>query len=350
MFRQCNLSDKFVEYLHDGQGKKFRPHIRDISVKRELNHWESLVSLIQNLQHLAVFRWAVGRPMPAELAGTLNKFWPASKLYIDRYACVLRGRPRTYPPDPHANSPCLYSIKADIAYGCGATESEMKNIYNMLTTCPNIRFLDLSVRQRGCSITGTSPYTFDFQEGHRFPPLESLILNGYQFYDWRRRLRDFSGTDAELLDARGKVAGLEAWYNAMDWTQLKHLGLHEPEPEFLLRFYGCLPGLRSFQISRNPFIEFKEQLREAVIYFISGLHKLEDLRLSGVGGQIPLETIIQHGSTLRTLKIHEIESSEPEVQRQVLTLDQLEILNQSCPLLTNLSVDLYRDVQLVCRS
>lgn len=229
----------------------------------------------------------------------------------------------------------------------------MKNIYNMLTTCPNIRFLDLSVRQLGCSISGTSPYTFDFQEGHRFPPLESLILNGYHFHDRRRCLRDFSGTNAALLDAlhaRGKVAGLEAWYNAMDWTQLRHLGLHDPEPEFLLRFYGCLPGLRSFQFIRDPETKFKEQLREAVIHFVSGLHKLEDLRLSGVGGQIPFETIIQHGSTLRALEIHEIESSEPEVQRQILTPDQLVILNENCPLLSNLSVDLYRDVQLVCRS
>ncbi|KAI9724727.1 MAG: hypothetical protein M1812_000002 [Candelaria pacifica] len=321
---------------------------------KDAQEWHNLVSLIQQLQYLEAFRWAVDRPMPAPVLDALNQKWPTSKLFVDSYKCweYVRDngtiRKQTEPLNLLPGSAILYSIKANIAYGCGATEHEMGDIYKMLISSPNVRILELSVYQGGCKYSRTSPYTFPFQEGHRFPPLERLVLNGYEFHDRRLRHPHLNETEAALQHAQSKQMGIEAWYNAMDWTRLRHLGLHGLQLEVLLRFHGCLPGLRSLHagpkhFTRNTTAEYKQQLRDAVQYFVSGLRNLEELSLHGFEEHLPLYTVTQHGPTLRSLEILERETSSPGFRRPVLTLEQLEILNETCPLLTKLSLDLNRN-------
>ena len=265
-----------------------------------------------------------------------------------------------------ASASCPETIKSHISYGSGSSDRELPHIYKTLVSCPELRSLDLKLEQGGC-LVGADPWSFRFTRGDRFPPLEELRLQGYDFDDvlyrhlhgreesrtrwyWARLyLADVMGFDSlrPTLDQRPleppSASNLDLWRFAMDWTKLKRLELAETNPRFLQKMTGQLPGLKSLTL--GPWWKGEEdRLINRTSSFIMGSPPLSTLSLHGYTKHTNwTDVLARHGSTLKGLEIREWESENPFDPRPILSLPQIQRINDICPLLEELSVDINRN-------
>lgn len=279
--------------------------------------------------------------------------------------------------DPLLNSKTLYSIRADISYGSGSRSDNVPDIYHLLTTCPDIRHLDLTMQWGGCTISMDDHYAFDFNKGDRFPPLEELRLRGYDFdgsphpqsYDhrrdpWRQILRELAWEINDMLDdydltdfrlpyvppsplPQDNRTNLEAWREAMDWSNLRRLDIDSASSRTFTNLKGALPNLRSFRA--GPLNLYgqneteRQAVRDALRDFILDAPPLEELGIGAMEKPLPVGQFLEvHGKSLRALEMHEQASYRTE-PRPVLNDTQLVRLREECPRLEKLELDVNRN-------
>ncbi|MCJ1398349.1 hypothetical protein MMC11_001547 [Xylographa trunciseda] len=242
---------------------------------------------------------------------------------------------------------CSDHVKVDSAYGTQYGNA-IDPLYKSLIACSNVRSLDFSVSQGGCSISD-DPWSFDWKKGDRFPNLEDLTLSGY---DWE--------SQTSFGQSAHRPFSVDAWKAAMDWSLLKRLNLDRPPNSFIEAFQGELHSLESlilrprwgFWGDEETFCaldEAAEQLRENYTNFIVALPPLHELEISGMGQLFNMTPILEtHGAALRKLRIHEFErdctheSGNATLIRPFLSLTQIEEINVGAPKLESLSLDVYR--------
>jgi hypothetical protein len=224
-------------------------------------------------------------------------------------------------------------------------------VWQLLTTCPNIRELDLTIGWSGSEVGAGQPHSFDFSSNRdaRFPPLEVLKLNGYDLestnnkewvkvpehqnafsedktknyeYFWQLILLKI-----EQESKKSHRMNIEQWLDAMDWSKIHTLHLSDASPKVLqLLSEPPLPSLKHMFLSGT----YRDQPKETAAYegFLNSITSpLESIAFRNLPHLNPgnLINIINthHSPALKNLKLTGLSSK--------LTPSQITRLHTSAP-------------------
>ena len=191
-----------IEWLDEIQ---LRQSIHEVTVDGwgSFTNFTSLSSGLGLIARLEELHWSNSGPIPAAVLTVLEKVHPSCKLFYEMKLSSSDFYDRTASPiqrvedepGPHRDardrtrklilgSRNLYSLSTHVGYGGDADPVSLRLVHQMLTTCPNLRKLDLGVSHWGCMYDEHQPFAFDFSGSSKlakasFPPLESLRLSGY---------------------------------------------------------------------------------------------------------------------------------------------------------------------------
>ena len=259
--------------------------------------------------------------------------------------------------------PCTRPGETSISYR-GDGEGHLPQIYDALATCPNITSLELDLTMQGC-VVRPQPWTFDFRDGDRFPPLNHLSLSRFDFKDDHRWEWGWRGSLSPLLylaqDQLGSMIPamkpstpwppertLERWLRAMDFTQVEALEIDEDD-YFCVRMQHELPGLR------NLTMHVGSNLTDDARGFLEAIPPLEFLSLRAAAPYLydpckpnrtrfPLEALLaRHGPALRNLRLHQDETENLDRRRLTFSPAEIRVIGAACPHLAHLGLDLDRN-------
>lgn len=222
------------------------------------------------------------------------------------------------PPSRPLNS--VSTIKAsiirDIDIGTG-TPSLIYNFQPLFFSCPNLK---------ACSLTMYGPYqdperlgTFEMTGEEKFPPLESLSLNGYYIRpnEWPH------------------------WRDRFCWPLLSSLEVG-PQPDFTDKLLHTLNGyttsLKSFKIAVWAG-EDEAPAQDSLELFLYGFDSLESLDITNY--VCPVEAMANHTKLVR-LSVHLSEEWDSEESVPWWNSEDLDYLDENCPNLEVLEIDFER--------
>lgn len=141
------------------------------------------------------------------------------------------------------------------------------------------------------------------------------------------------------LSLNGYVIGQEAsfWLEQFPWHNLRSLSLGpDDNPGFLENVGHCVQNLTSFTITK--FCKSTVMTHTGLDSFLSSFHTLEKLTAKGY---VPSVHAVAHHPDLKYLCLHAIE--HPDRERPILSVTEIELLDQSCPNLNTLEIDVNPD-------
>jgi hypothetical protein len=215
--------------------------------------------------------------------------------------------------------------------------TQLPGIQQLFFACPDLKSFSLSVSNNygGCGrppIHHSVTKTFQFASGNlnnavAFPPLlESLSLSGYDMdieQEWPH------------------------WRDGLDWSRLKNLTLG-PDPrwaggptmaDLLRQFKGHATALRSLTV--QTWEAEGHETCTPLESFVASFDTLEELTVRR--HFVPVHKLARH-KRLKRLCLHCIEVPRPEgTVRPTLGVEDLALLDKSCPELETLEIDISRD-------
>lgn len=225
----------------------------------------------------------------------------------------------------------------------------------------------LTVESGTCGCRHSSPrQALDIYNGTRFPALEELRLIGYQQYEFegppyefpklykRNSIWDQIKLEPERFfwKLQRRIYGtpektnLEAWHEAMDWTNLRVLELNRLSANTLNSLNWSMPSLRSFRSDLpEPWMIDRSGNRTsynaALSAFVSRLTpRLERLGLDSIYRPFSLLQIADtHGQSLKSL---ELRGYYVGCHSDLDDTELVQIRDQF-PALQHLEIDLYRN-------
>ncbi|KAI9707968.1 MAG: hypothetical protein M1820_004387 [Bogoriella megaspora] len=238
-------------------------------------------------------------------------------------------------------------------------------IHNALTTCPNIESLNLRIATLGC--TGHPDrwsLPFNLSGGDNYPPLKYLSLERYHFYT-----RDFEGVRPpkgipgwdtywsdwvnwifsdrarqwlewrELPETQSNKTNAELWADAMDWSKLISLELHDIDSEpFVTHIGPFLTGLKELTLHR--FYSMDENSTHQWFRTLPPLRNFAwfNGRCKSLNALDPI--LERHGETLESLSIHGRGMSGPG---PYLSIPEIERIGKMAPNLKHLAIAVDRN-------
>ncbi|KAJ5661720.1 uncharacterized protein N7477_009336 [Penicillium maclennaniae] len=165
-------------------------------------------------------------------------------------------------------------------------------------------------------------YSFELSGEEKFPPLESLSLDGYRM------------TDKERVH----------WRDKLDWSNLRFLSLGPQKHTDLLNYFtGHANALRSLTVQMWAG-EGRDHCPE-LERFVRSFNTLEQLTIKGHFASI--KTLSNH-PRLKQLCLHTIElPRDGGATRPTFNLDDLVELDANCPQLGVLEIDVDRRTEVV---
>lgn len=331
-----------------------------------------LSRVLHRLPSIKSLYWREGEPIPSEIVRFLEANHPLCRLYYEldfgywgrEVGTTSRKRRTSNPEDEEAlaaderhrditrqsviNSTILYSLKVSVSNGGRRREPyKMDLILSILTTCPNVKELDISVsRGGGCVHYNTDDlYAFNFTSSNAtLAPLESLTIYGYRLHnkpngqDWMEweadhpqphilyapwkylpntvinyfgypKIKEWRGLESSYVKRDtsrlkpGTKANIDVWLERMDWTSLLTLSIKDVSTEDLKLLGGdTLPSLRNVEFSGYY------SHHHAILDFLGNASfNLESIQFDGIGfcslSQVVSTIVDHHGSSLHTLVI-----------------------------------------------
>ncbi|KAF7185725.1 hypothetical protein HII31_12956 [Pseudocercospora fuligena] len=139
--------------------------------------------------------WSLDWPIYANILTSIDYNHPRSKLYYDMHLLSLDNdlydltsteiERRVEFRNMILRNQNLHSLAAKIYYHGVDNYHDMELIYDILTTCPNVRELDLTIADHGGCVVADYAYAFDFTENDlTFPPLETLKLKAHMNFGY----------------------------------------------------------------------------------------------------------------------------------------------------------------------
>ena len=269
------------------------------------------------------------------------------------------------------NSSILYSVSADL----DGDASDIDYVYRLLTTCTNIRELNLNFggRDWGSCGCGGETHAFNFSNNNTsLPPLEVLTLKQYHFdsatngqrlmawetepdrlrwpwnklpasiiqsvgYPWIRSIGGLMEGSSKQhpvrWDETTEETNLDSWMRLMDWTHLHTLHLQQPSSQLRKLEGSFLPNLKHISI------DGARCSMQPSLHFLSNISALESLAIYDVDyfSPDPVISIItaHHCPSLQNLRL----------DRTFLNSTHLSQLLHECPHLHNLEINIDRSEQ-----
>lgn len=157
--------------------------------------------------------------------------------------------------------------------------------------------------------------------------------------------------DKHVADTVDSESNLDKWLQAMDFSQIEelHLAQEEKTP------YTRLKNLTSLRHLSFDWGNSRPEVPEERVEFIRSVPPLESLSITigppyyyaeGIKNrtQFPLLTILEtHGASLQSLSLKQREGQEAHLRRPMLSLTDLSAIQDSCPHLKHLSLDIDRN-------
>lgn len=284
-----------------------RDSVREITLKG--NEWFALLPLVEHafskMRGIEKVNWDIRQPVTDKILWSLEINNPESKLY---YSFHSRAGDPSF---SLVNSTLLYAVTADIGYAWNANYAPLDFIFAALSAAPNIRELDLFLHAGGCDQGMGNPFAFPFLSNPsvKFPPLEVLRLDGYSLNErsdggmawaWRGKREEWDAKWKEHLDnddddaepppfperdADDGRTNLEAWMEAMDWSNLHTLHLAYPSKTDLDRLRGpALPSLKHLSIKAAA--EWGATQDEILSFVVNGTpNLLHSISLQNMGAE-----------------------------------------------------------------
>jgi hypothetical protein len=386
-----------------------------------------LGTVLRRLPLIMSLSWIQGEPIPLEILKFLEDNHPFCRLFYkldfgywrpeglavkrrqatqhrrtkqhseeDDEECAAEEKLRAVSRESILNSTNLHSLKVSIPNGGRKREPyKMDMILSVLTTCPNIKELDISItRHGGCVVYDTDDlYAFDFTSSDAaLAPLESLNIDGYLFHtkpnglEWKEweaehpkrdilytpwkylpdslinyvghsKIKEWGGLQSSRVKfdtaslKPGTRTNLDIWLERMDWTHLHTLQMTDASTKTLEKFGGdILPSLRNVKFSGYY------SHHHAILDFISNSSFiLESIQFDGISfcslSEVISTIVKYHGSSLRTLVIKHSQPSRafyiPKRENNYrfpstsfLNVTHLAQLRESIPELVTLDLDI----------
>ena len=247
------------------------------SLLADLGGMEELISkALLGFTNLKKVHWKGRKAIPKDILTLLEQSHPSCQLYYDH----------PYADEAVIGHSSLRSLRKKIEYEDRFNPKDLATTHKILTSCPNIKELDIALKLADCGDMNTEsqPRYFDFETKTpaRFPPLEVLRLQGYSLEGdpkadlsqegeayFHRRFKDENGKYQSSWKTEEPIrpdpwipsgeedndnltkdrTNLDDWKEVMDWSQLHTLELHRPTRRILRALGGdFLPVLKEISL------------------------------------------------------------------------------------------------------
>ncbi|KAF9653791.1 hypothetical protein BDM02DRAFT_3106868 [Thelephora ganbajun] len=268
-----------------------------------IKFFESGKSRLPSFQTL---KWEVDKEFPPSLLRIFETNHPSWTIHLHNT------------PDSIAvlSSPAVTSLTVELRQEyISENKAALSNVQSAIQSLKTLKRLHLYVNVHGCAHYS---YSTDFPEnGGTFPPLEELVLEWFKITQ----------------------KGGEYWLRAMDWSHLRVLDFREgsistPFLLLLLPIADKLPALESLGLNL-PFWK-EEDVRDQrndphssfsltrQLFLTAQPQSLRDVRIQGYYRSLLPDILDRHGASLKSLSLHETETSSQNNQRIPLSLEELQ--------------------------
>jgi hypothetical protein len=356
--------------------------VRIITVTGEMGYsdWTLLEEFFTRVPCLTDVHWSTQGPIPRSIISILAKKEPKIKLHYKLllnnwsdqqewnnrfhggvnkgtqvWAEAISSRSAIF------NSTNLHSLTADIIYGRETDFEDMSFVFSILSSCPNIRSLSLTITYVGDDFGGFTPNAFDFLSHPevKFPPLEILKLSDYALDERSDGGREWSYNDGQdwqaiifdwIQDPDGDDAcpravrpewdnrtNLDAWKDAMDFSHIHTLDLAwgSSSAQTLEGLNAAiLPSLKHLSLRHG----YSESIDAIIDFLNTTANSLETLNFHNTPSQpADLDTLFKvissrHGSTLKSFSMTTRDSTHH------LAIPQLSYLLSHCTEISALEI------------
>ena len=307
------------------------PDANDL-LEAENRKFENLALLISKLGNLKLLEWAYRGPIPLQILEALHKCHPKAELRVYNFTRLEATADHQDAAEiALSKSPALTVLRASIWGNADHPDLREAAFQRVVAAAPNLRSASVTKGRSGCVVRGYSKAQMDeldeltakFITNHKpSASMRSLTLDGYSMSEYT----------------------LKDWATIVDLSKLESLKCSRGEPD--ISYFTYAPQvLKSLKHVSLNFSYGGEQVKDVAQAYISEVAPLESLSLWSWMGVVPLETVLsRHGKTLRTLQLHERETSTDGVQtrREILSEDDLVNIKYQCPLLRDFTFDIDR--------
>ncbi|KAJ3807564.1 hypothetical protein EV368DRAFT_50943, partial [Lentinula lateritia] len=318
---------------------------RDESIQApDTTKWTSLVQLLSRLSYLASFTFAYSEQMPLVLLDALHHHHPSSHLHIQNWTRIAPDTPFDDPAeDALANSPCLRSLHGHFITGTGPVADFRFSAFDRIAKLsPNLEAISRTSRSAGGCVMYLRPMNQLYAqnlESKKFEvdaPTRKCIKSLQMDHIDGKALKELSS--CTQLDRLISLTNIR--------PSLDFLCLAGTDPAY------HLPALKQLDVRLLTMPRGFDQIEEMVdafCIFLASSGPLESLsvvlKTSRSWEPILSVILVHHAHSIRTLSLHQVESSKGESMRSCLTIDQLADIRSSCPHLTNLALDIDRTLE-----
>ncbi|KAJ8092094.1 hypothetical protein PM082_021626 [Marasmius tenuissimus] len=339
--REVRVSSKFARWPGEDTGARRIPQ-RDSDAELPFapseeavrDKWGCFIQFLSRIINLQQVIFDCAERVPIILLEVLEANHPFCRLHVRNWT-HLRADVRVGDPyeEALARSPCLRSLQAHFFYRGPGMDFSYVAFQRILALAPNLEDIAYSSRSAG----GCILYTIDEEqnakakkERERFHVAQPVRKTHIERINW----------DSLHL------ALLQHWESFMVLQKVKRLelgGIDDMEWMEHAMDHGTFSGLKhlSFKVNHYPRGTSQVKLKSTLERFVSSQPPLESLSFIQYHGYIDLFLIfLHHGASLRSLSLHQIESTQGT--RPLLSLDNLNLIRSEIPHLEHLELDLNR--------
>ncbi|KIK69090.1 hypothetical protein GYMLUDRAFT_255682 [Collybiopsis luxurians FD-317 M1] len=321
----------------------------DVSDKApDMSKWNSLIQLLARIPHLASFTFDCHEQLPIIILDAIHSYHPATHLHIKNWTRTAKGRVFGDPAEEAlANSPCLRSLHGHFITGGGPNADHRFAAFDRIVRLsPNLEFISKTSRSAGgCVVHGFSMEEWEIRDAEmrKFKvdePRRKAIKSLEMDFGDAAALKDL-GTYSDL----GQLATLKNIQLTSDFMYLA-----AENPTFRLASLTHLDVKLHAQAWGEDRENAQNELTTAFEVFLTSLPPLQSLSVvldtsrpwSGILSII----LLHHSTSLKALSLHQMESASKQSMRACLTLKELDDICNSCPELTNLTLDIDRTLDM----
>ncbi|KAI1086188.1 hypothetical protein F5B19DRAFT_487680 [Rostrohypoxylon terebratum] len=209
-----------------------------------------------------------------------------------------------------------------------------KTLKCVLLSCPNLRKLGLNICLYHTAFPPLKYCGFGFVDGEHPPALEELELEAYPF---GIPTPDPSRPNTSTVNSTGyplKIDETDYWKSQFDWSQLRKLTIRDAD--FAMQI---MPQLTSLEAIGGFSNSGSAVIRSAFDLVPSSLSSIDVPKIADIG----LKNLLRHGSTLRSLTIHQDEDHEGKWRQEAIDSETLIKIRDQCPHIEELSLDISRN-------
>jgi hypothetical protein len=279
--------------------------------------------LLENAANLITLDWKIGYLPSLDIIKCLEQYQPKVKLRVWRAERCVNHKRSSEAELALAKSPQLVSLSMRASWRhC----DQVHAVFQMLLALsPNLSFASLVSEP----LRGASDWEDEFDPAPWFPKnrqdweptsLRHLTLDGWSLSE------ETCSYWAKFVD----IASLESFKCSRGRTDASYF---EKASELLPNVKGIQLNLNATQIDENTIA--------AISDYIAICQPLESLSLWSWHGKVPLSIILNRHTTLLDLSLHEREEAWGP-KRRCLELQELRDIQNACPKLRSLTVDVTR--------